>query len=144
MSNVTPSQVAPIAVTQSNGLPLIFRSNSESQPEIVLVGSDGSTSTIELSAALGLVSGEYVTAFDVKQTADFRIYLVIATGYLTSKNASRLFVLRPFRPQDIEISSVEAIRALVVPQTKEIPGTIQRVLIVSEAINIFSHILTHH
>lgn len=131
MSTAAPASVAPIAITQSNGLPLIFRSNSYFRPEVAIVKVDGSTSTIDLGASMNLAEGEYLAAFDVQQSADFRIFIVIATRYLTASKGSRLFVFRPFRLQDIDISSAYSIKVLIIPQTEQIPGTVQKVLIVS-------------
>ncbi|KAL8868771.1 MAG: hypothetical protein Q9174_004764, partial [Haloplaca sp. 1 TL-2023] len=105
MTNYAAATAVPpsshfVALLDEYEKPMVFclsetRNSTNDKLQVIKEDDDGNRFITDLANALGLTSAVRITAFDVKQAADKRIFLVFAVE--TANEESSLYIVKPFR-----------------------------------------------
>lgn len=129
-SSVPPSKDFT-SIADTRGRPMIFAIGTDDVFRLIVEDGELNRKLINLSTLLGLYAGETVKAYAVKQDAELNIYLSISTQMTKMVTPGRLFVLRPFRPEEAALLDAELVAKLVIPAKESLPFVVERIFLVS-------------
>ncbi|KAL9041059.1 MAG: hypothetical protein Q9180_001527 [Flavoplaca navasiana] len=120
-----------VALLDENDKPMVFclsetRDSTNTKLQVIKEDDDGNRFITDLADALGLASAIKITAFDIKQAPDKRVFLAFAVGSATEE--SLLYIVKPFRVLT-ELLLGDNFRLLCVASPKDKMGQVYEIFL---------------
>lgn len=94
-----------VAVHDKNGQLMLFSLGTDSKLYVSSLDKSGNRVVRDLGLMLGFASSYTGHAFDVVQDAASKLYVAVAIAHDSNASRSLLYLLRPFEPREVDLSS---------------------------------------